>query len=255
MKAAIIEDEKPAARLLLKMLKELRPQWDIELIEGSIEAACDWFVKNTHPDLIFLDIQLADGNSFLFIEQAKPKSVIIFTTAYDEYALNAFAVNSIDYILKPIKSERLNEAVVKYEKLVQSGIYADSSVIADVLKSMSDKQEKKYRSRFLIEDYNGMLTLDVADISYIYLQNKITFAVTFSGKEYVINDSLDKLVEQLDPDMFFRANRQTILTVKSIAKIESWFGGKISITTNPPSTNRIIISRERVSQFKLWLNY
>lgn len=255
MKVAIIEDEKPAARLLLKMLEELRPQWDIELIEGSIESACDWFAKNTHPDLLFLDIQLADGNSFMFIEQAKPKSVIIFTTAYDEYALNAFSVNSIDYILKPIKQERLNDAISKYENLVASDVRTDTSTIVDTLKSMSNMSEKKYRTRFLVEDYKEMVTLDVSEVSYIYLQNKITFAVTFSGKEYVLNDSLDKLIEQLNPDIFFRANRQTILNVKSIAKIESWFGGKISITTNPPSANKIIISRERVSQFKLWLNY
>lgn len=254
MKAVIIEDEKPAARLLSNMLMELRPEWEIELIEGSIEAACAWFEQNPHPDLIFLDIQLSDGNSFMFIEQAHPQSVIIFTTAYDEYALNAFSVNSVDYLLKPFKLDRLNDAIVKYEKLIAAGNNTNVSSILDALKQVSVK-EKRYRSRFLISGYKDMSTLEVADVSYFYLQNKITFAVTFAGKEFVINESLDKLMEQLDPDSFFRANRQTILNIRSIVKIEPWFGGKISITTNPPSQGKIIISRERVSLFKLWLNY
>lgn len=254
MKVVIIEDEKPAARLLDGMLKDLRPDWDIEIIEGSIESACEWFEMHTHPDLIFLDIQLSDGNSFLFIEQAKPQSVIVFTTAYDEYALNAFSVNSIDYLLKPIRRERLEEAVLKYEKLVVAGRNTNVGLIVDAFKQLS-AQEKKYRSRFLINGYKDFTTLEVSDISYFYLQNKITFAVTFDGKEHVIDVSLDKLMEQLNPDMFFRANRQTIINIKSIVKIEPWFGGKVIVNTVPKSSQQIVISRERVSLLKIWLNY
>lgn len=254
MRVAIIEDEQPAARLLSNMLHKLRPQWDIIPIEGSIEAACAWFEKNEHPDLLFLDIQLSDGNSFLFIEQAHPKSVIIFTTAYDDYALNAFSVNSIDYLLKPIKIERLNDAIVKYEKLIDAGHTTNVSDIVDAFRQVSTC-EKKYRTRFLISGYQNTVTLNVSDVSYFYLLNKITFAVTFDGKEFIIDISLDKLMAQLDPDLFFRANRQTILSIKSVAKIEPWFGGKIVITTKPEAQNKIVISRERVSLLKLWLNY
>lgn len=254
MRVAIIEDERPAARLLCNMLQRLRPAWEVIQIDGSIEAATAWFENNPHPDLLFLDIQLSDGNSFFFIEQAHPQSTIIFTTAYDEYALNAFSVNSIDYILKPIKIERLGEALDKYEQLTGLGNKTNVSDIIDALSQISS-HEKKYRTRFLITGYKDAVTLDVSDISYFYLQNKITFVVTFDAKEYVIDISLDKLMEQLDPDVFFRANRQTILSVKSIDKMESWFGGKILITTKPASTNQIVISRERVSMLKVWLNY
>lgn len=254
MKAVIIEDERPAARLLGSMLGELRPDWDIEILEGSIEAACGWFEENVHPDLIFLDIQLSDGNSFLFLEQARPESVIIFTTAYDEFALNAFAVNSIDYILKPIRRERLEEALRKYEGLTAVRRGGNVGEIVEALRQ-AYSAEKRFRTRFLISGYRDLTTLEVEDISYFYLQNKITFAVTFDGREFVIDVSLDKLIEQLDPDRFFRANRQTIISIRSIAKIEPWFGGKVLIHTNPESAQQIVISRERVSLLKIWLNY
>ncbi|MGM9806371.1 MAG: LytR/AlgR family response regulator transcription factor [Candidatus Aphodosoma sp.] len=254
MRVAIIEDEQPAARLLGSMLKKLRPQWEILQIEGSIEAACAWFELNAHPDLLFLDIQLSDGNSFLFIERTRPSSVIIFTTAYDEYALNAFSVNSIDYLLKPIKIERLGDAIMKYEKLVDSGHRTNVSDIVDALQQVASK-EKRYRTRFLISGYQDTVTLNVADVSYFYLQDKITFVVTSDGREFVLDISLDKLMGQLDPDKFFRANRQTILSIGAIAKIEPWFGGKIVITTKPEAQNKIVVSRERVSLFKVWLNY
>lgn len=255
MKAVIIEDEKPAARLLSNMLHKLRPYWEIETIPGSIEAACDWFAAREHPDIIFLDINLSDGNSFLFIEQAKPQGAIIFTTAYDEYALRAFTVNSIDYLLKPIKRERLEEAIVKYERLINTNRNATST--DDILMALRQitTPGKKYRTRFLIDGFKDNVTLDVADIAYFYLINKITMAVTTDSHEYVIDVSLDKLMEQLDPDQFFRANRQTIINIHSVAKIEPWFGGKIIVETKPRSAQQITISRERVSLFKVWLNY
>lgn len=254
MKAVIIEDEKPAARLLHSMLQQLRPEWKIEFVDGSIQAACEWFGQNPHPDIIFLDIQLSDGNSFLFLEQAKPQSLIIFTTAYDEYALNAFSVNSIDYILKPIKQERLEEAIVKFEGIAGKENYNDVENIVDALKQMYSN-EKKYRTRFLISGFKGFTKLEVDDIAYFYLENKIVFAVTFAGTEHIIDISLDKLIEQLNPDQFFRANRQTIINIRSIDKIDHWFGGKALVVTQPKSKTQIIVSRERVSLLKIWLNY
>lgn len=248
--AVIIEDEIPAARLLSSMIKNIRPGWNIEILQGNIEYAVDWFANNPHPDLIFLDIQLSDGNSFIFIDRAKPKSTIIFTTAYDEYAVKAFRVNSIDYLLKPINKERLEEAIVKYETLSnRNDDYLN--VIMDCL----TPKEKRFRTRFLISGIDKLWTLEVSEISYLYSENKITYAVTQQGAQHMIDLTLDKLSEQLDPDQFFRANRQTIISIKSIVKIEPYFGGKVVVVVHPPSKEKITISREKITQFKMWLNY
>lgn len=181
IKAAIIEDEIPAGRLLHKMLSGLRPDWDIVVLPGSIEGSVKWFQEHPHPDIIFLDIQLTDGISFTFIEQAQPESMIIFTTAYDEYAIRAFTVNSIDYLLKPINRERLAEAIEKFERLTarygNTTLSNPSNELLNLLKNISNP-EKKYRTRFLISGDEKLYTLQVEDIAYFYSENKITFAVT-----------------------------------------------------------------------------
>ena len=201
IKAAIIEDEIPAGRLLHKMLSGLRPDWDIVVLPGSIEGSVKWFQEHPHPDIIFLDIQLTDGISFAFIEQAQPESMIIFTTAYDEYAIRAFTVNSIDYLLKPINRERLAEAIEKFERLTAR--YGNANL----------------------------------------------------SKEHIIDLSLDKLSEQLNPDIFFRTNRQTLVSVHAIQKIENYFLGKIIVQVKPPFKDKITVSREKIAAMKLWLNY
>lgn len=256
IKIAIIEDEKPAARLLESMIRKLRPQWEIVKIPGSIEASTAWFASNPHPDIIFLDIQLSDGNSFLFVEQARPNSLIIFTTAYDEYAVRAFTVNSIDYLLKPIRQERLEEAILKYENIIsryQPGTPAPTDLL-EVLQSLT-KPGKKYRSRFLISGNEKLTTLQVDDIAYFYSLNKITFAVSKQGKEHIIDLPLDKLGEQLNPDQFFRTNRQTLVNIDSIVKIEPYFQNKVLVHTRPEHKDKILISKEKWASFKLWLNY
>lgn len=256
IRAAIIEDEIPAARLLNKMLTELRPEWEILLLPGNVEGAVKWFNSNPHPDILFLDIQLTDGVSFSFIELANPESMIVFTTAYDEYAIRAFKVNSIDYLLKPIDKERLTEALEKFEKLI-SKYYRPFGQQGDILEILQNitSPAKKYRTRFLISGEDKLFTLQVDDIAYFYSENKITFAVTHPNKEYIIDLSLDKLCEQLDPDRFFRTNRQTVVSVQAIQKIESYFLGKVVVKVIPPFKDKIIVSREKISAFKLWLNY
>ena len=188
IQVAIIEDEKPAARLLEGMIKKLRPQWDIIKIPGSIESSVAWFASHPHPDIVFLDIQLSDGNSFLFIEQACPTSLIIFTTAYDEYAVRAFTVNSIDYLLKPIRQERLEEAIQKFEHVTSkyNQKLLEQNDLLEVLHSLT-YPGKKYRTRFLISGNEKLITLQVEDIAHFYSLNKITFAVTRQNKEYIID--------------------------------------------------------------------
>lgn len=256
IQVAIIEDEKAAARLLEGMIKKLRPQWDIIKIPGSIESSVAWFASHPHPDIVFLDIQLSDGNSFLFIEQACPTSLIIFTTAYDEYAVRAFTVNSIDYLLKPIRQERLEEAIQKFEHVTSkyNQKLLEQNDLLEVLHSLT-YPGKKYRPRFLISGNEKLITLQVEDIAYFYSLNKITFAVTRQNKEYIIDFPLDKLMEQLDPDKFFRTNRQTIINIESIVKIEPYFQNKVIVHIKPEHKEKILVSKEKWASFKLWLNY
>lgn len=260
MKAVIIEDELPAARLLEQMVRSLRPDWDVERIEGSVDAANHWFAVHTHPDVIFLDIQLTDGNSFLFLEETRPESFVIFTTAYDEYAIQAFQVNSIDYLLKPIRMERLQEALDKLERYFKrSGAETNrqlslSPELIERLATLSGGG-KKYRSRFLIHRRDRMFALSVSEIAYFYTENKVSYAVNRCGDKFVLDLSLDKLMEQLDPDRFFRTNRQTIVQIDAIVRIEPYFLNKWLVHTHPEHHERIFVSKEKYAQFRAWLNY
>lgn len=250
---AIIEDEIPAARLLASILARLRPEWKITTLPGSIEESVQWFSEHPHPDIIFLDIQLSDGNSFDFLAQARPSSIIIFTTAYDQYAVRAFNVNSIDYLLKPIEESRLLEAIEKYESLTASKPQPDT-YLDNLIESLQNRG-KRYRTRFLVEGNERFKPLHIDEVAYFYSENKITFAVTNTNQEYAIDLSLNKLGEQLDPDLFFRANRQMIIGIYSVVKIEPYFNGKISVTVKPTYKKIVTISEEKVTAFKLWLNY
>lgn len=252
--AIIIEDEIPAARLLHSMIGRLRPQWNLTIVSGSVDEAVAWFKENPHPDIIFLDIQLADGNAFDFLSAAHPSSAIIFTTAYDQYAIRAFTVNSIDYILKPVDEKRLLDAIVKYETLQTNGIPQPEEYLNTLLETLQHK-EKRYRTRFLIYGADKFRALQVADIAYFYSENKITFAVTKTGQEHIIDLSLNKLMEQLDPERYFRANRQIIISIDAIEHAEPYFNGKIVVRVLPPYKSQITISEEKLSSFKLWLNY
>ena len=254
--AVIIEDEIPAARRLNNTLNELRPEWQITVLPGSVKKSVEWFAENPHPDLVFLDIQLTDGISFTFIEQAQPESTIIFTTAYDEYAIRAFTVNSIDYLLKPIDNIRLEEAIVKFEHLTTKYLNQGQKPIdlMEILQNIT-QPGKKYRTRFLISGDDKLFTLQVEDIAYFYSENKVTFAVTKQNREFIIDLSLDKLMEQLDPDVFFRSNRQTVVSINAIVKVESYFLGKAILHVKPPFKDKIIVSSDKIAPLKLWLNY
>lgn len=214
IRAAIIEDELPAARLLQGMLAELRPQWDIQLLPGTVEEAVQWFATHPHPDILFLDIQLTDGLSFYFIEQARPESMIVFTTAYDEYAVRAFTVNSIDYLLKPVRRERLADSLEKFERLT-----------APRIREQNERMDMQELLRMLAD-----------------------------RRTYIIDLPLTKLEEQLDPRRFFRVSRQFILSADCIRDIEPYFNGKMVVHVTPPFDGSVQVSRERVAALKVWLN-
>ena len=255
--AAIIEDEYPAARLLSNMLASLRPEWEITLLPGTVEDSTEWFATHPHPDLLFLDIQLTDGISFLFLERAKPDSMVIFTTAYDEYAIRAFSVNSIDYLLKPIHEERLLAAINKFERLSPAGVkeFNEQLDIKNLMKVLADKDTPHFRTRFLITSGKHFYTIQVSEIAYFYSENKMTFGVTKDGKRHLIDLSLGKLEEQLDNRQFFRANRQVILSAESIRNIEPYNSNKLNIRVCPPFHEAIPVSREKITSLKMWLNF
>ena len=254
LNAVIIEDEIPAARLLHSMVSSLRPQWNIEIIPGNVDDAIEWFASHEHPELIFLDIHLMDGDAFDFLSAVKPKSAVIFTTAYDQYAIRAFSVNSIDYILKPVDEKRLADAISKYESLRGQGWMLSDNYMETLLDTLKHP-EKKYRSRFLISGSDNFWLLRVEDIAYFYFKERTTFAVTPNGKGHILDLSLNKLEEQLDPKQFFRVNRQMILNVDAIEKAVSSFNGKIKVIVHPAFKSDIIVSEGKASAFKLWLNY
>ncbi|MGN1219805.1 MAG: LytR/AlgR family response regulator transcription factor [Candidatus Cryptobacteroides sp.] len=254
IKAVIIEDEIPAARLLMSMVTALRPEWDVETVPGDIDDAVEWFAGHPHPDLIFLDIHLVDGDAFDFLSAAKPKSSIIFTTAYDQYAIKAFSFNSIAYILKPVDEDKLSEALNKYEKLGNKSIAVLEHNLDVILETLRTS-EKKYRNRFIISAGDDLMVLQSECISYFYTEGKVTYAVTSSGKEYAIDVALNRLEEQLNPEQFFRANRQIILNIDSIERATCCSKGRIMVKVQPPFRNEIIVSEARATSFRIWLNY
>lgn len=256
--AAIIEDEFPAARLLKNMIQELRPNWEVLLLPGTIEESCVWFQNNPQPDILFLDIQLTDGNSFLFIEKARPQCAIVFTTAFDEYAVQAFSVNSIDYLLKPIHKERLEESITRFEKYHARRLFSpedNQAYLENILSAIGQTGAfRKYRQRFLITSPRRMYTISIPEIAYFYSEDKILFAVTFDGKTHILDLTLNKLEEQLDPELFFRANRQVLLSANCIELIEPHFNGKMLLQLRPKAKEQILVSREKVGALKMWLN-
>ena len=263
MKTVIIEDEKAAVRNLTSLLYEVKPEAEIDAVLDSIGSTIEWFGSHPMPDLVFMDIHLADGSAFEIFEHISITCPIIFTTAYDEYAVRAFSVNSIDYLLKPIHEDRLMQTIQRFEGLTKNYIhdFNQESRMLEILQQLSAAQEtsvsvqKKYRTRFLISSGEKLFTLQVSDIAYFYSENKLTFAVTHKNREYLIDLALDRLSEQLDPDHFFRTNRQTLVCIDAIQRIESYFLGKAIVHVQPPFKDKIVVSKDKMASFRMWLNY
>ncbi len=250
MKAIIIEDEAVAIRQLIRVLQKVAP--DIEIIEEleSIESAVHWFSNNVEPDLVFLDIHLSDGLSFEIFKHVKLKCPIIFTTAYDEYAIQAFKVNSIDYLLKPIKESELAQAVEKYKSLQSIPVLEQQ--VSQLLQNYQQSINKNYKTRFLIKQQDQLKAIENSSVSYFYSEDKVTFLRTANSK-YIINYSLNDLEKMLNPNDFFRLNRKMITSFSAIQKIHKYFNGKLLIELSPKVVEKIVISREKAIVFKEWL--
>lgn len=250
MNVIIIEDEKPSARRLSRLLEELDVKVSVML--HSVEEAINWFQNNEHPDLIFLDIQLSDGLSFEIFDIVEVKSAIIFTTAFDEYALQAFKLNSIDYLLKPIDDEDLEVAVKKYRSLKPEPqkLALDFD---DIKKLLVNPIEREFKKRFTVRVGQHLKIINADEVESFYSENKGTYAATSEGRNYLLDTTLENLELELDPKIFFRVSRKFYVNVNHIKDIISYTNSRLQIKLNHFSDQEIIVSRERVRDFKLWL--
>jgi DNA-binding LytR/AlgR family response regulator len=249
----VIEDEKPAAEWLRQLINRFDPQISILAVIDSISMATEWFKLNPVPDLVFMDIQLADGLSFEIFEKVKVPCPVIFTTAYEEYAVKAFKVNSVDYLLKPIAYHELEAAFQKFGDLKQSA-QANPVVTVELLNKVKELLRKQFKTRFIIKVGEHLKSIPVEDILFFYSLEKATFLCTVDLKTYLIDYSLDRISEMVDEHQFFRINRKYILSNKSIADIVFYSNSRLKIKLKKSDEESIIVSRDKVAAFKEWLD-
>ena len=250
----IIEDEKPAARLLQRKLEKL--EVTVETMLHSVEESVEWFSNNQHPDLIFLDIQLSDGLSFEIFEKIDIKSAIIFTTAYDEYALKAFKLNSIDYLLKPIDEDDLEAAVSKFKSRLPKAPAETSNLQLDfeqIRQMLSNPFEKTYKKRFTVKIGQHLKVINTEEIECFFSENKGTYIHTFKNRDYLIDSTLEILEQELDKKDFFRVSRKFIVPLKAIKEIQVYTNSRLKVILPSYKDDEVIVSREKVQDFKSWL--
>ncbi|RNC85888.1 MAG: DNA-binding response regulator [Balneola sp.] len=250
MKILIIEDEIRAVSQLQLMLKACDFEFELLHIIDTVEEAVQWFQQNEAPELVFMDIQLADGLSFEIFQKTMVEAPIIFTTAFDQYAIQAFKVNSVDYLLKPIQKDDLKAAIDKFlESNKHSGI--DASILKQLL---GDLQSPSERTGLLVKSGNGFVQLKISELLYCYSEDSITFGVT-SDKRYIIEETLDELFGTLDQVKFFKINRGQVVAKSSIQKIEPYFNHRVKLTVTNPRDQEFVVSRPKTSDFKHWMNW
>jgi DNA-binding LytR/AlgR family response regulator len=253
MKVCIIEDEQLAAERLSKMIVKYDPSTDIVFQADSIKKSVDWLKKNPHPDLAFFDIQLADGISFQIFEQITLKCPVIFTTAYDEYAIRAFKVNSIDYLLKPIDFEELSGAIEKFKRLrftTTEYLFPGKESLNKFMQLLTNR----YKNRFVIKVGEHLKTIEVDNILFFYSLEKATYCVTSDNRHYVLDYSLEHLEGLVDPQHFFRINRKYLIAFSAILDIVSYSNSRLKIELKNAEEDMIIVSREKVQDFKAFLD-
>ncbi|MBL7857050.1 MAG: response regulator transcription factor [Cyclobacteriaceae bacterium] len=252
MNVLIIEDEPQAAKRLTTVVKSLEPDAVVLASIDSVRQAVHWLRNHPSPDLIFMDIQLADGISFLIFEQCEVASPVIFTTAYDEYALRAFKVNSIDYILKPVDKDELGLALKKYHTLGKKG--NDVGKMMESIGKTVQLLTRKYKTRFVIRVGEHLRSIEVSDIYFFFSLEKTTFTQTREGRKHILDFTLDQLENLLDPDRFFRINRKYIVAADAIQDMISYTNSRLKLVLKTSDDTEIIVARERVQEFKEWLD-
>jgi len=250
MKIVILEDEKLSADHLQTMLKRIEPSIEVLEVFDSVKKSVEYFKKNNDANLLFVDIHLADGISFELFSKVKIEVPIIFTTAYDEYAIKAFKLNSVDYLLKPIDIEELRVAIEKFKK----GIQAKQSIIAEDISAIIQNVHKQYKNRFMVKIGDTISSLKTEDINYFLSEDGLVLAITSQNKKYPIDYTLDQLEEIVSPELFFRINRKVLVNINSVQKASAYFNSRLKLTIIGLSEEDAVVSRERVADFKKWLD-
>lgn len=253
MRVIIIEDEQLTAKKLIGLLSELMPDAIVMGVLQSVSESIEWFNNNPMPDLVFMDIHLADNLSFSIFDNVEITCPIIFTTAYDEYALKAFEVNSIDYLLKPVSRISLQRALDKLKRI--SAVYQPQEN-AELIKKVADtilQRTASYKSSLLVSARDKLIPVKTSSIATVYLEDRNAVAIQYDGTKCRIGSLLDDLMKQLDPTMFYRANRQFVVSKAAITDITTWFGNRMVINLCVPVPERIIVSRTNVQELKKWL--
>lgn len=251
MKILIVEDEDLAVKRLQKILLSLEEPVEVIGITDSIKDTVKWLNENQAPDLVLMDIELADGQSLNIFELTEVKCPVIFTTSYDEYALKAFKVNSIDYLLKPIQTEDLQAAFKKYKSLRHDEVDDGVQKLVTELRQKLGKNE--YRKRFLVKNGQRLIGVDVNDIAYFFTDGRLNFFRTIDNKKHIVDYTMEELEDMLDPESFFRISRSFFITFSSVVKIEDYFGNRLSLQLKPESEKEVLVSREKVTAFKKWM--
>jgi DNA-binding LytR/AlgR family response regulator len=252
MKILIIEDEQAVSKRLIKLIAEIESDWKILDVIDSVEDAVAWLSKNPMPDLLFMDIHLADGLSFEIFEQTSVEAPVIFTTAYDNYAIEAFKTNSVDYLLKPIKADELRRAIEKFKKFHKSDF--DNRIDFTKLTAMLSKPEQKQQTRLLVRFGQKFKSIEIKDVACFYTESKTVYLHTFSNDRYPIDDRLDSLELILDPVQFFRVNRSAIVNFDAIDEMVAYSKSRIHMELKNPLILSFVSSTERSGAFKEWLS-
>lgn len=257
MNILIVEDEELAVKKIQKTLATVDESANVIGVTDSIQSTVDWLEANPSPDLILMDIELSDGQSFEIFNLTEVKSPVIFTTSYDEYALKAFKVNSIDYLLKPIQKEELQSALNKFKQVKTAYAKADdkSSINIDSLvKELQQKlQPKEYRKRFLVKHAQKLVSIEVSDIAYFYSDGRLNFFKSTDNKKYVVDYTMDELEDMLDPEKYFRISRSFYVSIDSVERIDDYFGNRLILALKPAVDKEALVSREKVTDFKKWM--
>ncbi|GAB3319484.1 LytTR family DNA-binding domain-containing protein [Larkinella ripae] len=271
MNILLIEDEEATARRLQRMVQDVEPSANIVGLTVSVEESVAWLRNHPKPDLILMDIELADGQSFEIFNQIPVRSPVIFTTAYDEYAIKAFKVNSIDYLLKPVKEADLRAALAKLQSLKETLLAQTEDLptsLAHLLRKMAASSGAEpeqpgpssnarsgptYRDRFLVKQGQRLFSVPIDDIAYVFTRNKLSFIKTRDEHDWMVDYSMDELAAQLNPRRFFRLNRQVIAELRAIDKVNLYFNGKLKVSLRPAFDEEVIVSREKAGEFKVWL--
>jgi DNA-binding LytR/AlgR family response regulator len=257
MKILIVEDEELAVKKLQKTLSAVDPFAEVMGVTDSIKMTVEWLQANPAPDLILMDIELADGQSFEIFNLAEIKSPVIFTTSYDEYALKAFKVNSVDYLLKPIQKEELQAAMTKFNQVKKSYSHAADNTglnVDNLVKELQQKlQPKEFRKRFLVKHAQKLVSIEVDEIAYFYSDGRLNFFKSTDNKKYVVDYTMDELEEMLDPEKYFRISRSFYVSINSVDQIHDYFGNRLILHLKPAVDKEALVSREKVTEFKKWM--